>query len=254
MTPLDLFAVAAASAALSSAVADGRLATPAGAHIYDYADQQVYPVLATPGRITDIVLEPGETLTGPIAAGDTARWIIGDTASGVGVARRVHVLVKPTAAPLATNLIITSDRRTYHLELRASARTWLSEVAWRYAPPPPATPVILVAAPSVAAKPPVLVISLAYRLKGDHPPWRPRRVFDDGRRTYVEFDDRADLTALPPLYLAGEDGDLELTNYQVVGRTLVVERLFDIAELRLGAGKSARRVRIVREAGKAGGQ
>ncbi len=100
---------------------------------FDYAETGVYPVIATPGRITDIVLEPGEALvaTGPIAAGDTARWVIGDTSSGVGETRRVHVLVKPTAADLATNLVINTDRRTYHLELRASSRTWQAQVSWR---------------------------------------------------------------------------------------------------------------------------
>ncbi len=40
--------------------------------------------LCRAGQITNIALEPGESLTGagPIAAGDTARWIIGDTESG----------------------------------------------------------------------------------------------------------------------------------------------------------------------------
>jgi type IV secretory pathway VirB9-like protein len=53
----------------------------------------LYQVYAAPGQITNIALEPGESLTGagPIAAGDTARWIIGDTESGSGVSRRVDV-------------------------------------------------------------------------------------------------------------------------------------------------------------------
>ncbi|MGH1558202.1 hypothetical protein ACRAWD_11200 [Caulobacter segnis] len=38
---------------------DPRLATPAGMHPFDWSDTGVYPVIATPGRITDIVLEPG---------------------------------------------------------------------------------------------------------------------------------------------------------------------------------------------------
>ena len=46
----------------------------------------LYQVYAAVGQITTIALEPGESLTGagPIAAGDTARWIIGDTESGSG--------------------------------------------------------------------------------------------------------------------------------------------------------------------------
>ena len=89
--------------------------------VYPWSEGALYQVYAAPGQITNIALEPGESLTGagPIAAGDTARWIIGDTESGSGVARRVHVLVKPTRADITTNLVITTDRRTYMLELRS---------------------------------------------------------------------------------------------------------------------------------------
>lgn len=68
--------------------------------IYPWSEGALYQVYAAPGQITNIALEPGESLTGagPIAAGDTARWIIGDTESGSGITRRVHVLVKPAAA------------------------------------------------------------------------------------------------------------------------------------------------------------
>lgn len=234
---------------------DTRLAAPAGMVRFDYVDTGVYPVVATPGRITDIALEPGEALVaaGPIAAGDTARWVIGDTTSGVGEGRRVHVLVKPTAADLATNLVINTDRRTYHLELRASARTWQAQVSWRYS----AAPIVLVAAPPAPAAP---VLDLArvnrnYQITGDHPAWRPVAVFDDGRRTYVEFGPGVVLDDLPPLYRTGAGGkSAELINYHVEGRRLVTERLIDRAELRLGVKRSAQRVRIVRLAQKAAGR
>ena len=81
--------------------------------IYPWSEGALYQVYAAPGQITNIALEPGENLTGagPIAAGDTARWIIGDTESGSGITRRVHVLVKPTRPDITTNLVITTDRR-----------------------------------------------------------------------------------------------------------------------------------------------
>lgn len=226
--------------------ADPRLAAPAGMTRFTYGDTQVYPVIATPGRITDIVLEPGESLvaSGPIAAGDTARWVIGDTSSGAGTGRRVHVLVKPTAADLATNLVINTDRRTYHLELRASPRTWQAQVSWTY----PDAPVLVLAPPASSA--PRLDwsrVNRAYSIKGDHPPWRPVAVFDDGQRTYVEFGPDVLVEDLPPLYRIGADGkSAELINYHVEGRRIVAERLFDRAELRLGVKRAARTVRLVR--------
>ena len=220
---------------------------------YPYEDGQVYPVLASPGRITDLILEPGERLVGPgpLAAGDTARWIIGDTVSGLGQTQRIHVLVKPSASGLSTNLIINTSLRTYHLDLRAVARGGYSQVRWRYA----ASPVVLVAAPAARpvapAEPDFARLNLAYRIKGPRVAWRPSRVFDDGQLTYVEFPPATLLTDLPPLFVTGPDGKaVELVNYRIAARRIVVDRLFDRAELRLGQGRWARRVRIQREAGR----
>lgn len=228
--------------------ADARLAAPAGMTLFDWREAAVYPVIATPGRITDIVLEPGEALVGAgaIAAGDTARWVIGDTTSGSGPGRRVHVLIKPTAPGLATNLLINTDRRTYHLELRASARTWQAQVSWRYPAPAP----VLVEAPPVRPALDLSRVNRGYRLEGDHPPWRPVAVFDDGQRAYVEFGPGVVLDDLPPLYRLSEHGKAsQLVNYRVEGRRIVLDRLFDKVELRLGIKRQARRVVIVRVAG-----
>jgi type IV secretion system protein VirB9 len=232
------------------------LQVPGGAKRYDYQDEAVYPLIATPGRITDIVLEPGEALvgSGPVAAGDTARWVIGDTISGAGLERRVHVMVKPTASGLATNLIINTDRRTYHLELRASGRTWLSQVSWRYGAARLSSAPVLIAAPPAAnaaigtgSAPGTRPVNRAYRIEGDHPAWRPVEVHDDGARVFVVFGPAIDMADLPPLYRLGPDGKTaELINFHVEGRTLVAERLFDSAELRLGAKRRAQAVRLVR--------
>ncbi|GBQ80258.1 conjugal transfer protein TrbG [Gluconacetobacter johannae DSM 13595] len=52
--------------------------------VYPYSSGALYQVYTSPGEITDIMLQQGEKLvgTGPVAAGDTVRWIIGDTESG----------------------------------------------------------------------------------------------------------------------------------------------------------------------------
>jgi type IV secretion system protein VirB9 len=240
-------ALASSAVWAGSLSAERGLAVPAGMARFDWAEARVYPVIATPGRITDIVLEPGEALVdrGAIAAGDTARWIIGDTMSGAGGARRVHILIKPTAPGLATNLLINTDRRTYHLELRASAQTWQAQVSWRY-PLLSAGPV-LVAAPPASNGPDLSKVNRAYRIEGDHPAWRPVAVFDDGQRVYVEFGSGGVSGDLPPLYRLGGDGKTrELVNYRVEGRRIILDRLFDRVELRLGTKRQAQRVRLVR--------
>src|SRR3546814_19734042 len=85
-------------------------------------------------QTTDIALQPGEQLvgSGPVAAGDTVRWIIGDTQSGSGATLQVHILVKPTRADLMTNLVINTNLRTYHMEIRSTERTYMASVSWQY--------------------------------------------------------------------------------------------------------------------------
>lgn len=240
------------------AAAHPKAPEPVAALEYLFADRAVFDVVAAPGRITDIALEPGETLveTNPIAAGDTARWVIGDTTSGQGARRRVHVLVKPVQSNLSTNLIINTNQRSYHLQLRASSRAYLSQVVWRYPQTPPLSVPPQRAAPVVVLPPPPpsplspgpAQLSFDYRLKGSAP-WRPARVFDDGVRTYIAFGPEVALSDLPPLFLVGPDGKAShLLNYRVVGRDLVVDRLFERAELRFGQGRWERRVRIIRQA------
>src|SRR5690606_27379698 len=79
--------------------------------VWPYSDGALYQVYAAPERVTVITLQAGEELV-TVAAGDTVRWIVGDTSSGAGDALRVNVLVKPIRSDLKTNLVITTSRRT----------------------------------------------------------------------------------------------------------------------------------------------
>ncbi|HTM78549.1 MAG TPA: TrbG/VirB9 family P-type conjugative transfer protein, partial [Devosia sp.] len=38
----------------------------------------------------------------------------------------MHILAKPFAAGLKTNLIITTDRRSYHLDLESAEHTYMA--------------------------------------------------------------------------------------------------------------------------------
>lgn len=219
---------------------------------YAWADGALYQVYAAPGQITDIVLQEGEQLVGPgpVAAGDTVRWIIGDTVSGTGAKRRVHLLVKPVRSDITTNMIINTDRRTYHVELRATPSAYMASVSWTY----PADELLAVkrAEAEAARSAPVAAgialpsLSFAYKLSGDRVPWRPVRVFDDGQQTFVEFGESIAAGDMPPLFILDEKDQAELVNYRVEGRYIVVDRLFERAELRLGAGRAAKSVRIKR--------
>lgn len=218
--------------------------------IYPWSEGALYQVYAAVGQITSIALEPGESLTGagPIAAGDTTRWIIGDTESGSGSTRRVHVLVKPTRADITTNLVITTDRRTYMIELRAGEKPYMPAVAWAYPQVAsqrsnvPAAPII----PAQAAR----NYRYGLQVRGDAPPWQPVTVYDDGRRVYVEFPRGIVQGEMPPIFVIGANGEPEIVNSRIHNNVLIVDRLFGAAELRLGSGNRQQVVRIVRTDGR----
>lgn len=215
--------------------------------IFPYSPGALYQIYASPGQITDIALEPGEQLigSGPLAAGDTVRWIVGDTESGSGDTRRVHIMVKPTRPAIETNLVVNTDRRTYLIELRSREKPYMPSVAWFYpedrsgrSKPFPSTPFI----PESDQR------RYRYVIEGDTPPWRPVNAYDDGRKVYIEFSPGIEQGEMPPLFVIGEDDKPELVNYRAYKNVLIVDRLFGAAELRLG-GEKQQKVRIVRNDG-----
>jgi type IV secretion system protein VirB9 len=215
--------------------------------VFPYTEGALYQIYVAPVHVTDIALEPGEQLKS-VAAGDTAQWKIGDTESGTTTSsgateRQVHVLVKPVSAALPmNNLVILTDRRTYHLEVHPTKATYMAEVSWRY----PQDALFALQAKNARAETQADVtaadavdlsdLRFRYAITGDTPPWRPVQVFDDTHKVYIRFPAGIAQGELPPLFLVGPDGGTAaLVNYRVHGATMIVDRLFAAAELRLGA-------------------
>jgi type IV secretion system protein VirB9 len=216
--------------------------------VYPYTKGALYQLYAAINQVTDIALEAGEKLVS-VSAGDTVRWVVGDTTSGEGKDAQVHILVKPIGADLETNLVVTTDRRTYHLEMKSSQATYMASVSWTY----PGSELISLkkqhaeteAASTVADVGVKLEhLRFRYRIEGDAP-WKPTHVFDDGAKVYIQFPPGLAQSEAPPLFVIGPDAKPALVNYRVRGTTYVVDRLFAAAELRLGPAPQ-RVVRIVR--------
>ena len=219
--------------------------------VWPYADGALYQVYTSPGRVTVIALQQGEELV-TVSAGDTVRWVVGDTASGAGATLRVNILVKPTRIALKTNLVVTTNRRTYLLELSSTPQAWMASVSWDY--PKDRMLALQKQAQQVQAAAPVETgmtleqIKFRYVVSGDSPPWKPLRAFDDGERVYIQFPGGIAQGELPPLFVIGARGDGQLVNYRFRSPYYVVDRLFGAAELRLG-GDKAQVVRIERTDG-----
>lgn len=208
--------------------------------VWPYTDGALYQVYAAPGRVTVISLQAGEELV-TVAAGDTVRWIVGDTSSGAGDALRVNVLVKPVRTGLKTNLVVTTNRRTYLIELTSTEKAWMASVSWDY-PKDRLLALQRQAQAAQTAAPVDVGLSLErlrfrYAISGSTPPWKPLRAFDDGEKVYIQFPAGIAQGELPPLFVIGAKGDGQLVNYRFRSPYYIVDRLFGAAELRLGADK-----------------
>ena len=224
--------------------------------VWPYSEGALYQVYAAPGRVTAIELQTGEELV-TVAAGDTVRWIVGDTSSGAGENLRVSVLVKPIRSDLNTNLVITTSRRTYLIELTSTEKAWMASVSWDY--PKDRMLALQRQARAAQASAPVETgialeqIRFRYAISGSNPPWKPLRAFDDGEKVYIQFPAGIAQGELPPMFVIGTQGDGQLVNYRFRSPYYIVDRLFGAAELRLG-GQNGDVVRIERTDGLARGR
>ena len=225
---------------------------------YDYEAGRLYEVETSPHFLTAIILRPGEKLLAK-AAGDTVRWVLGETAQGTGPSQQVVVLLKPIRGGLKTNIVLTTDQRTYLIEATSrDGGAYTSAVSWNY----PQEQMQALAAAQAAraaqdasnvAQPALPIDQLHFDYKvqpvhGKPPRWQPLRVFDDGTRTYIQFPVNMAATDAPPLFLIGPHDTAELVNYRYINGYYVVDRVIDVAELRLGE-KPQTIVRITRAQG-----
>lgn len=217
--------------------------------IFAWSPGRIYEVRTAPLRVTTLTLGPGETLVAK-AAGDTVRWQIGEAVSGSGPGQRTHVLLKPLERGLETNLILTTNRRVYYLDLSSgTADRFNPAIAWDDPQDPDVDDALAQTLREPVRVPdPVVMpegpLNAGYRItpQGRRPRWTPASAFNDGRRTFITFDADLQIDEAPTLFVIAPDGERQMVNYRQAGGMFIVDRVFDRAELRLGD----RRPQIVR--------
>jgi type IV secretion system protein VirB9 len=219
-------------------------------------------VVCAPLRVCIIELQAGEKITGEPQIGDSVRWSIAPAMYGAAEEATPVIVLKPHMPGLDTNLLITTDRRAYYFRLISRAEDYVSRIAFAYPDddsarqwqqqmagqraqakqgdrPAELTPAMIA----------VENLNFDYTVTGSDEHLRPLRVYDDGSKTYIQMQPEMQHREAPVLLVVGADGKGEITNYRVKNQTYIVDRLFDHAELVLGAGKKAKgqKVEIVRE-------
>ncbi|WP_309630138.1 TrbG/VirB9 family P-type conjugative transfer protein [Brevundimonas sp.] len=239
---------AIAAANLEARAASRSDAFVGGVQVFGWSPGRVYEVWTAPLRVTTLTLGVGETLVSK-AAGDTVRWQIGETTSGEGAGRRAHVLLKPLQRGLETNLVLTTNRRVYLLDLRSGAADGFNAaIAWDVGAMDEPAPALVEGPADLRVPDPVATpegpLDARYRIEpqGRRARWTPVSVFNDGLRTFIAFDPDLQIDEAPALFVIAPDGEAQMVNYRQAGGLFIVDRVFDRAELRLGD----RRPQVVR--------
>ena len=192
---------------------------------YNFLDGKIYEIFTSPNKVTDIRLAPGETISGEAAIGDSESWQM-VTASSSEKGRAVtHIYVRPVTSGLDTTMIIPTDQRTYYLKLTSTENLYMVGIRWKY-------PGIATFGASAESIPSVSIsvedMDSNYTIEGDNVFWKPTMVFDDGLRTYFQFDPRFNQSAgAPALYLLPREGSntdkAEIINYVIRGNFYIAD-------------------------------
>ncbi|AIL64748.1 conjugal transfer protein TrbG [Rickettsiales bacterium Ac37b] len=209
-------------------------------------------ITCSPLHICDIELEAGEKILN-VAIGDQVHWILSPANSGAGSDITPHVIIKPTDENISTNMVVTTDKRTYYLYLRSQKTGYITRLSFYY-------PHDLVQSwelhnklkeedeqNRIAEFPALTVAELDfnYEIKGSNKSHiRPIRVFNDGKHVYLQMSPKLGANEAPILMVIGKNGESQLVNYRMKSGYYVVDRLFDRAQLILGTGKGKEVVTI----------
>lgn len=82
-------------------------------------------------ELTDLAFEKGESILS-VQLGDSVRWNIESAISGSANDSVEHLIVKPLEAGLKTSMLITTDRRTYHIRLKSTEADFMPAVVFSY--------------------------------------------------------------------------------------------------------------------------
>lgn len=213
-----------------------------GTMFYDFDENFVYEIYCQPYRITDLALEPGEMVLENPFISESQVWEM-----GAGVSRKngqdvQHFYLKPDVSGLTTSMIIITDRRVYHLLLKSFRDCYMAMVEFEYPNTMPYTVKTDAMIERMNSKANAIsgidpkFLSFDYKMSYSifkKPLWLPKRVYDDGRRTYIQMDETVLHTQSPVLF----NHKNERLNYRVDKNLIIIDELIEKVTLRRGKEK-----------------
>ena len=200
--------------------------------LFAYAPEQVYKIYLQQGFVTDIRLAMDEVVE-YVGAGDTVRWKL-ETVKSDRVGEGPHVLVKPVQDGISTNLVINTNKRSYHL-LLISGDGFNPMVRWEY--PKPDIEVIKERETKTYTRINPANLKFGFSISNKSLDWAPADVFRSESKTYLKMKSEVVNTDLPTLFVVDDDERLVLTSFRYLNGYIIVDRLFDRAILLAGKKK-----------------
>lgn len=206
---------------------------------YDYMPGALFQIYCEPLNVTDLQFQGGEHIIS-VAAGDTLRWQVSRTFSGSGLKLYEHLLIKPIDSGLTNSLVVTTDQRTYHLQLHSTAGAYMASVNWQY---PQSDGFVKMYSQGGTLNSTSFSgngLSLnkldfdykANLLSGKAPSWMPWMVFNDGSKTYVQFPPHMQIA--PTLFVGTDPVQARIVNYRVEGNYYIIDQVIESLILRIG--------------------
>lgn len=192
--------------------------------VFKYAPNQLYKIYCRVGYLTDLSLKKGETVTF-VGGGDTSAWAVEKTTVD-GVA---HIYIKPTVDTSTTNLIITTNKRSYQLILNTSS--WYNPmVTWSYGQEEQSAINLREEQGTISKiNENVESLNFNYKISGESSV-KLVAVFDDGEKTILKFDKTP--KRLPSLFIKNK-GKIVMANYKIRENCYIVDRVAEEIELRV---------------------
>jgi len=210
-------------------------------------------------QICDIALQPGENVNS-IQLGDTARWHVEPAVSGSGIYKTQHLLIKPMDVGLETSLVVATDRRVYHIRLRSHRTKYMPQTSFTYPEEVLAKWDTIQHQEQKKREQKILPktreylgdLSFNYEISGSAP-WKPIRVFNDGRKTIIQMPKKIQQTEAPTLLVVRKEGGLLsndetiMVNYRIQKDRYIVDTVFEKAILIAGVGKQQTKISITKK-------
>ncbi|TBB81110.1 P-type conjugative transfer protein TrbG [Rhizobium ruizarguesonis] len=217
-----------------------------GKVIFLYGEVQP-SVVCSPLQVCDIELQGGEVVR-DVLVGDTVRWKVEPATSGAAGGQAIHLIVKPSEPGLVTSMVVTTSRRTYHIQLKSHGTQYMARVGFEYPEDVSAKLADVNARLEASTIPgagiPAEKLNFSYSVSGSAR-WRPTRVYSDGLKTYIQFPRSISGQDAPVLFVTF-GGENRIVNYRMKGDMMVVDYNVDRAVLISGVGWKQEKITIRR--------